>query len=96
MMGFHLTEIYTSLSDLGLVRSKRQFSRMLGHHWSYLRDVEQRADETFRVPPVTVERVRTRLRALIEFMPKRHAAEIEQVIARIDQHAAVADVLGRR
>ncbi|CAA2157183.1 hypothetical protein MBRA_02587 [Methylobacterium brachiatum] len=95
-MGFHLTEIYSALSDLGLVRSKRHFSRMLGHHWSYLRDVEQRADETFRVPPMTVERVRTHLHELIEFMPKKHAAEIEQVIARIDQHSAVADVLARR
>lgn len=93
-MGFQLIETYEALSDLGLVRSKRHFSRLLGHHWSYLRDVERRDNDAFRVPSVTVERLRTRLHALIPFLSRRSAAEVEQVVARIDQHTAVADHLG--
>jgi hypothetical protein len=96
MMGLHLTETYKALSELGLVRSKRHFSRVLGHHWSYLRDVEKRDNDAFRVPPVTVERLRVHLLALTGFLPSRSASEIEQVIGRIDQHTAVADHLGYR
>jgi hypothetical protein len=93
MMGFHLTETYVALSELGVVRSKRHFSRVLGHHWSYLRDVEQRGNDAFRVPPVTVERLRTHLCALIPFLSRRSAAEIEQAVAIIDKHEAVANYL---
>ena len=96
MMGFHLIQTYERLSDLGLLRSKRHFSRLLGHHWSYLRDVEQRDNDEFRVPQATVERLRTHLQALTHFLPSRTAAEIEQVIARIDQHTSVAGLLARR
>ncbi|MGU3466875.1 hypothetical protein ACLBXO_18670 [Methylobacterium sp. C33D] len=96
MMGFHLTEVYEALSDLGLVRSKRHFSRVLGHHWSYLRDVEKRNNDAFRAPPETVARLRTYLLALTEFLSKASAAEIGRIVARIDQHIAISEVLARR
>lgn len=95
-MGFHLTETYEDLSNLGLVRSKRHFSRVLGHHWSYVRDVEQRDKDEFRVPPATVERLRARLGALTPFLSNGSASEVERIIAKIDQHTAVADHLGYR
>ena len=94
MMGFHLIELYHDLSKLGLVRSKRQLSRALGHHWSYVRDVEQRDKNEFRVPPVAVARLRAHLQALVPFLSRGSAAEVERIVAKIDQHTTVADHLG--
>lgn len=97
MLGFHLKTAFYALSDLGLVRSKRHFSRTyLGRGWSYFRDIEQRDRDSFRVPPATVGLLRSRLQALVSFLPREAAAEIERVIAEIDQHTAVADALGYR
>lgn len=97
MLGFQLKNTFKSLFKLGLVRSKRHFSRTyLGRGWSYLRDIEQRERDGFRVPPATVSLLRARLQALASFLPSRAAAEIERVIAEIDQHTAVTDTLGYR
>ncbi len=97
MLGFYLTDVFSSLSDLGLVRSKRHFSRQfLGHGWSYLRDIEQRDRDEFRVPPATVYLLRARLQALTSFLPAGIAGEVEHVVAKIDQHTGVADMLGYR
>ena len=97
MLGLYLRDVFLSLSELGLVRSKRQFSRQfLGHGWSYLRDIEQRDRDEFRVPPETVCLLRARLQALTGFLPTGIAGEIERIVARIDQHTDVADMLGYR
>lgn len=97
MLGFHLSSVFNDLSKIGLVRSKRHFSKAyLGHGVNYLRDVEQRGRDEFRVPTLTVERLCTRLRALIPFLSGESAAEIERVVARIDQQTGVADWLGYR
>jgi len=96
MMGFHLIEVFYKLHDLGLVRSKRHFSRTLGHHWSYVRDVEQRSDDRFRVPSTTVDRLVTHLQAFMPFVSKRMAAEIDGVVVTVQQHTTVADCLGYR
>lgn len=97
MLGFQLKAVFSDLMCLGVVRSKRHFSRTyLGRGWSYLRDIEQRKRDEFRVPPATVRLLRARLQALIGFLPAGIAREIEQVVAKIDQHTSVADVLGYR
>lgn len=95
-MGFHLVEVFYKLRTLGVVRSKRQFSRTLGHHWSYVRDVEQRSDDQFRVPSMTVDCLVAHLRALTPFVSKEMAAEIDGVVAKVQQHTDVADCLGYR
>lgn len=95
MMGFHLLEVYYILHDAGLTRSKRDLSRALDRHWSYVRDVEQRDRDEFQVPLATVERLRTLLQALIPFLSKGSAAEVERIVSRIDQHTAVTLALRR-
>lgn len=97
MLGFHLSSVFNYLSKIGVVRSKRHFSRAyLGHGVNYLRDVEQRSRDEFRVPTPTVEHLRARLRALIPFLSGESAAEIERVVVQIDQQTGVADWLGYR
>ena len=97
MLGFHIKETYSVLLDLGLVRSKRHFSRAyLGRGWSYVRDIEQRDRNEFRLPPATIRLLRARLQALTSFLPVGIAGEIERVVAKIDQHTDVSDMLGYR
>lgn len=95
MFGIHLTEAYGALLHIGLVKSKRDFSRtFLGHHWTYLRDVQQRDREEFRVPAVTVMRLKGRLRDVSQYLSPRLRHEVGQVISQIDQHASVIRTLG--
>lgn len=97
MLGLHLRMTFRDLSNLGLVRSKRHFSRTyLGRGWSYLRDIEQRDRDEFRVPPATVSLLRARLQALVNLLSPEAADQIKRVIMQIDQHNFVSDTLGYR
>lgn len=95
MLGFHLTITFDALSRLGLVRSKRHFSRTyLGHGSHYLRDVEQRGRDHFRVPRQTVEYLRARLASLVPYLSAEPAAQVKRLIDEVDQQSEVADWLG--
>jgi hypothetical protein len=97
MLDRNLTNSYKMMFNLGLVRSKRDYSRRwLGRGQTYLRDFELRDRDFVRVPPITVTRLRTRLRAVADRVPKGLRTEIEAVIDAIDQGVAVANLLSRR
>jgi hypothetical protein len=98
MLGYRLKNTYIKMLELGLTRSKRDFAtRWLGRGKTYLRDFEYREGrDAVRVPPKTVARLRTRLRALADRMPAGVRADIEVVIHGIDQGTVVADLLARR
>lgn len=97
MLGSNLKSTYTVLVELGLVRSKRQFSRdYLARGWSYLREYEQRDRDAVAVSESTVLVLRTRLNMVARLVPPGIAAEIGEVIKTIDRDAHVARVLGLR
>lgn len=94
MLGLHLTQTYEELKYIGAVKSKRHFSRaFLGHHWAYLRDVEQRDRGEFRVPAATVTRLKTRLHEVSQHLSPRLRSQVEHVISQINQHVSVMRVL---
>jgi hypothetical protein len=84
--------------DLGMTRSKPDFSqKWLGRGKTYVRDFTFREGrEWVRVSTPTITTLRTRLRAVADRMPRGIRAEIEGVIAFIDQSTVVADLLSRR
>lgn len=95
MLGFKLIALYYGMSDMGLVRSKRQFSReYLLRGWSYLREFECRDRDAVRVPEKTVAALRARLRAIAHHTSGSVRAELEQLITAIDRDTRVADLLG--
>jgi hypothetical protein len=98
MTGRGLLNTYISLRDIGITRNKRDFAiRLLGRGKTFVRDFEHREGrDAVRVPPKTVARLRTRLRALADRMPSGIRADIEGVIHGIDRDVAVADLLSRR
>lgn len=97
MLARNLTYAYQMMFNLGLVRSKRDYSRRwLGRGQTYLRDFELRSRGFVKVPTSTVTRLRTRLRAVADRVPAGIRMEIEAVIDTIDQGTAVADLLSRR
>jgi hypothetical protein len=97
MLACSLTNAYQIMLKLGLVRSKRDYSRRwLGRGQTYLRDYELRGRDFVQVPTITVTRLRTRLRAVADRVPAGIRMEIEAVIDTIDQGTAVADLLSRR
>lgn len=97
MLARNLMNAYQMMLGLGLVRSKRDYSRRwLGRGPTYLRDYELRGRDFVPVPAVTVARLRTRLRAVADRVPPGIRMEIEAVIATIDQGTAVAVLLARR
>ncbi|KQQ09566.1 hypothetical protein ASF56_24950 [Methylobacterium sp. Leaf122] len=94
MRGYNLKSIYLILLAMGLVRSKRQFSReWLLRGWSYLREFDQRDRDEVRVPAKTVAVLRARLRAVARLTPGGVRTDLEQVIAVIDRDTHVADLL---
>lgn len=95
MLGFKLIKIYYNMSDMGLVRSKRHFSReYLLRGWSYLREFECRDRHSVRVPEKTVAALRARLRAIAHYTSGSVRLELEQLIAAINRDTRVADLLG--
>ncbi|MXQ10951.1 DUF6626 family protein [Microvirga makkahensis] len=97
MLARNLMNAYKMMRALGLVRSKRDYSRRwLGRGQTYLRDYELRGRDFVQVPAATVTRLRSRLRAVADRVPAGIRTEIEAVIATIDQGTAVADLLARR
>lgn len=97
MLGCNLKRTYETLVKMGLVRSKRQFSRdYLARGWSYLREYEQRNRDEVVVSKSTVLALRTRLNIVIRLVPPGIAAEIDQVIRAIDRDAHVTTLLGLR
>jgi len=97
MRGYNLRMIYNTLQAMGLVRSKRQYSRdYLGRGWSYLREFEQRDRDDVRVSATTITTLQIRLRAVARYVPPTIAAEINQVIAAIERDSRIADMLGYR
>ena len=95
MRGHNLEIIYAKLSALGLVRSKRHFSRdFLGRGWSYLRDFEQRDRSDVRVPLRTVSTLRARLHAVARLVPPGIRSRLDEVVAAIDRDTRIADLLG--
>jgi hypothetical protein len=98
MTGRGLLKTYLKLREIGITRSKRDFStRWLGHGKTYLRDFEFRdGREGVLVPSNTVARLQARLRALADRMPAALSADIEAVISGIDRAVAVTDLLARR
>ena len=101
MLGRCLGIIYLSLREMGLVRSKRAFSRTyLSRGWSYMRDLEHRGRQDAKVPAATIRALRGRLKAVARLLPPSLKVEVERVIAVIDRDAEIADLLdygrGRR
>jgi predicted secreted Zn-dependent protease len=97
MLGYNLIRTYDSLVSIGLVRSKRQFSRdYLSRGWSFLRDYEQRDRDGVVVSNPTVLALRTRLKAVAQLTPPGIADEINQVITAIDRDSQVTAILGLR
>ena len=97
MHGQNLKTVYSNLSLMGLLRSKRQFSRdFLGRGWTYLRDFEQRDRDDVRVPAKTVTALRARLHAVARLVPPGVRCRLDEVIAAIDRDTRIADLLGYR
>lgn len=91
MYGAQLIRHYWSMKELGLVRSKRDFTqRWLGRGKTYLRDIEFRGREWRPVSTVTTARLRAGLINVAKRSPACVAAEIMQVLAAIDRDNAVA------
>src|SRR4051794_12762558 len=93
MIGQNLISMYHQLRELGLVGSKRSFSRdWLGRGKTYLRDYECRGDRiTARVPQKTVSLLRARLCAVAERVPAGIAEELGYLVLSLDQSVDVAD-----
>lgn len=86
------------LRALGLVRSKRDYSRRwLGRGPTYLRDYEHRTGrEMLHVAQKTVVTLRSRLCAVAACVPHQFALEILDIVDRIDRDCQTAKVLKRR
>lgn len=95
MLGKTLIDLYYALSALGMVRSKRDFSRrFLNRGLTYFRDFEQRNRLGVRVPFRSVRALRTRLQAISRLLPKATASEVVKLIDQIDRACRIADQLG--
>ncbi|WP_238178649.1 hypothetical protein, partial [Methylobacterium dankookense] len=80
MLGFNLIQTYAILQTMGVVRSKRQFSReWLKRGWSYLRDIEQRDRGDIRIPAKTVLALRARVSAVARLTPPQLRSELATV-----------------
>ena len=97
LLGFSLLNVYTTLHNLGLVRSKREYARRwLGRGETYLRDYEHRAERQHaRVSPTTVATLRSRLCAVSAVLAPRLARDLNEVVRAIDRDCRVADLLRR-
>jgi hypothetical protein len=95
MIAANLSEIYRQLRQMGVVRSKRDFSaNLLGRNRAYLKNLEARCPLTVR--PIVIQTLRARLAEIKKFCPPEIRAQIAGVIARIDQDCRVAKLLGWR
>jgi hypothetical protein len=95
MRGYNLKKIYSTLRAIGLIRSKRQFSRdWLNRGWSYLRDIETRHRDDLQVAPKTVAILRARVSAVARLTPPRLRSELEAVVASIDSAMQTVRMLG--
>lgn len=97
MHGFQLVRIYEEMKNLGLVRSREQFSRSwCGRHPGYLRDYLRREGATMRVSVQTIQCVRLRLAEAGSLLPPDLRDRVQAFDAAILRDMRVADLLGRR
>lgn len=98
MTGYMLVRTYDAMRRLGLTRSQPDFSRRwCGRGKTYLRDyVLREGREDARVSPETVAMLRSQLRALAARMPAGLRGEVEDIIDRVEQGNAIANLLTRR
>lgn len=95
MMGNTLIWVYGRLFEMGVARSRQDFSaRYLGRGVTYFRDFQHRDRRWVRVPSNTVVVLRARLTALARVLPRDAAQEVLEVVARIDRCGRIADELG--
>lgn len=95
MTGYTLVFVCNSLMELGIARSKHDFSRrLLGRGVTYLRDFEHRDRHGVRVPPRTLATLCERLNALAGLLPTGAAREVREVLTRIEQDCRITQELG--
>lgn len=95
MTGKMLIDLYYAMARVGLVKSKRDFSRRyLGRGLTYFRDFEQRNRLSSRVPSRSVDTLQKRLKALLPLLPHAIASEVGHIIAQIERGCRIADQLG--
>lgn len=93
MLAAHLTALYRRCRDIGLARSKSDFSRvLLGRSRHYMRLVEQRGGWA---PASAGYRLRARLLRLAARCPVGLRRDIEAVITEIDAAADLARMFRR-
>lgn len=96
MDGWNLMALYERMRSMGLVASKREFSRTwLGRGETYARDYREDGRMHATVPSAVVARLRERLVAVARLVPQGAAQEIAAEVARIDQASAVHHLLAR-
>ena len=97
ILGVILITTYEKMRDLGLVRSKRDYSRRwLGRGETYLRDLQFKGRDGAIIPASTVTALRMRLKCVSQQAPTGVKLEIDAVIASIDQGIRIADLLSRQ
>ena len=96
MHAYTLTMIYERMRKLGLIASKREFSKIwCGKGRTYLRDYidDDRLHAT--VPHHVVTRLRDRLTAVADRTPAGVAREVREVVETIDRATMVHRSLAR-
>lgn len=96
MDAMNLLTVYDRMRHLGMVATKREFSRdWLGKSWSYLRDFTEDDRLHATVPHGVVMRLRERLAAVADRTPAGAAREIRSVVETIDRASMVHRLLAR-
>jgi hypothetical protein len=92
----NLLTVYDRMRHLGMVATKREFSRdWLGKSWSYLRDFVEDDRLYATVPYSVVTRLRERLAAVARLTPAGVARDIKAMVEAIDRAVMVQDFMRR-
>lgn len=94
MYGHRLLSLFEALRILGVVETHRAFARWMGRGPDYVRDLRRLGGHS-RVHPSTISCLREKLMRLANEVPSGIAADIEAIIATIDQDLAISRALRR-